>query len=98
MYDSYIMRRTQIYLDDDQDDKLARRAAGAGVTKSMLIRQAIDAFLDDLADSGIRLARFRAALDELQQRPVAFESGASYVERLRAQDRRRQEQLERRRR
>jgi hypothetical protein len=64
----------------------------------MLIPQAIDAILDDLADSGIGLARFRAALDELQQRPVTFEKGATYVERLRAEDLRRQEELERRRR
>lgn len=41
----YIMKRTQIYLDEDQDSKLGRRAAAAGVTKSALIRMAIDRFL-----------------------------------------------------
>ena len=39
------MKRTQIYLDDDQDARLEKRARAAGVTKSALIRQAIDAFL-----------------------------------------------------
>jgi hypothetical protein len=39
------MRRTQIYLDEDQDARLKRRARAAGVTKSSLIRAAVDAFL-----------------------------------------------------
>ena len=42
VYDSYIVKRTQIYLDDRQDDDLARRAAAEGVTKSALIRRAVD--------------------------------------------------------
>ncbi len=41
----YIVKRTQIYLDEDQDAKLERRAAAVGVTKSALIRAAIDKFL-----------------------------------------------------
>ncbi len=41
----YIVKRTQIYLDEDQDAKLGRRAAAAGVTKSALIRMAIDRLL-----------------------------------------------------
>lgn len=40
------MRRTQIYLNEDQDAKLEWRARAAGVTKSALIRAAIDAFLE----------------------------------------------------
>jgi len=42
---TYIMRRTQIYLDDDQDRRLAARARADGTTKSALIRAAIDQFL-----------------------------------------------------
>lgn len=41
----YTMKRTQIYIDDDQDRLLERRAKAAGTTKSALIRRAIDAFL-----------------------------------------------------
>ena len=54
---TYIVKRTQIYLDEDQDRRLERRAAAAGVTKSALIRSAIDRFLsrdpkpDELKDA-----------------------------------------------
>lgn len=95
MYDSYIVRRTQIYLAEEQDDRLTRRAAGAGVTKSMLIRQAVDAFLDTPADSGARVTRFRSALEEVGRHPIALPDGADYVERMRSVDVKRQEELER---
>lgn len=39
------MKRTQIYLDEEQDLRLERRAAATGQTKSALIRAAIDRFL-----------------------------------------------------
>lgn len=39
------MKRTQIYLDERQDDRLGARARSTGVTKSALIRAAIDAYL-----------------------------------------------------
>lgn len=39
------MKRTQIYLDEDQDARLERRAQATGMTKSALIRAAIDRFL-----------------------------------------------------
>ncbi len=42
---TYIMKRTQIYLDEEQDRKMERRARAAAVTKSALIREAIDRFL-----------------------------------------------------
>lgn len=42
---TYTMRRTQIYLDEDQDRRLQARANAAGVTKSALIREAIEQFL-----------------------------------------------------
>jgi len=41
----YIMKRTQIYLDDEQDARLERRARASGRTKSALIREAINRFL-----------------------------------------------------
>lgn len=39
------MKRTQIYLDEDQDRRLARRSRTTGKTKSELIREAIQRFL-----------------------------------------------------
>lgn len=42
---TYIVKRTQIYIEDDQDRLLEGRAKAAGTTKSALIRRAIDAFL-----------------------------------------------------
>ncbi len=41
----YIVKRTQIYLDDEQDRRLQERARATGRTKSALIRDAIDRLL-----------------------------------------------------
>lgn len=98
MYNPYIMKRTQIYLDDEHDAQLARRAEATGTTKSALIREAIDAYLTGPAAPSIQLARFQASVDELERSPLMFEDGATYVERIRALDSRRQAELERRRR
>ena len=52
MYNLYIMQtdqtltRTQIYLTQAQQKRLALASRGAAVTKSELIRHAIDQFLD----------------------------------------------------
>jgi predicted DNA-binding protein len=96
MYDMYIMKRTQIYLDVDQDGVLARRAQAAGVTKSTMIREAISAYLASPGDSA-RLERYRAALEEVEASPAKVGDGRSYVERLRRDDERRQVEIERRR-
>ena len=99
MYDSYIVKRTQIYLEDRQDDDLARRAAAEGLTKSALIRRAVDEYLvDNDADEELRLARFRAAVDAVAGAAPDLPLGSLYVERLRALDASRQEEIERRRR
>jgi ribbon-helix-helix CopG family protein len=98
MYDSYIVKRTQIYLDDRQEAELDRRAAAEGVTKSALIRRAVDAYLDGADDPGLRLARFRAAIEAVAGVAPDLPEGSLYVERLRALDVRRQDELERRRR
>lgn len=39
------MKRTQIYLENEQDERLERRARASGRTKSALIREAINRFL-----------------------------------------------------
>jgi hypothetical protein len=98
MYVLYIMRRTQIYLDERQDDDLARRAAAEGVTKSALIRRAVGAYLDNRGDDELRLTRFRAAVDAVAGAAPTLPEGALYVERLRALDADRQAEIERRRR
>lgn len=95
MYDSYIVRRTQIYLDESQDAELVRRAAAEGLTKSALIRRAVDAYLDGGGDEELRLARFRAAVDAVAGIAPGLPEGRVYVERLRAIDVRRQEEIER---
>lgn len=98
MYHTYIMKRTQIYLEEDQDQELAKRAAAQGVTRSTIIRQAIDAFLEGPTDEAARLARFRAAVEEIAQNPLQLPDGRTYVEELRAGDIRRQQEFEARRR
>ena len=97
MYTSYIVRRTQIYLEESQHEELADRAAAYGTTKSDLIREAIDAFLEGPSDDGARLARFRTALDETAETPVSLPDGRSYVEQVRALEVPRREALDRRR-
>jgi hypothetical protein len=99
MYDSYIVKRTQIYLDETQSDALTKRARAEGLTKSALIRRAVDACLqDDGGDNKLRLARFKAAVEAVAGAAPDLPPGSLYVERLRALDLRRQEELERRRR
>jgi predicted transcriptional regulator len=56
------MRRTQIYLDEAQDARLERRARAAGVTKSSLIRAAIDSFLA----RGAQSSELQQALSETE--------------------------------
>ena len=53
------MRRTQIYITDDQERRIAARAADAGVSKAQVIRRMLDEGLgiDDGAE-----ARWRAIL------------------------------------
>jgi predicted DNA-binding protein len=93
MYDTYIMKRTQIYLEADQDRRLATRASAAGVTKSTLIREAVEAYLAT-PDAADQLAQFRAAVDAVAAAPASFPDGASYVEELRAADAVRQAELD----
>lgn len=97
MYDTYIMKRTQIYLEAEQDRKLGDRASTTGVTKSTIVRQAIDAFLEPPTDEVMRLARFRVALDDVAGSPVELSDGRTYVEEIRASDVRRQAEIDQRR-
>ena len=95
MYASYIVRRTQIYIDEEQDRRLAERARATGRTKSDLIREAVDRLLDEPLSEEEELARFRAAADAVFGIAPYLEDGVTYVGQLRDIDRRRQEHLER---
>jgi Ribbon-helix-helix protein, copG family len=98
MYDPYIMRRTQIYLENGQDDEIARRARAEGLTKSAIIRRAIDVYLNGASQETTRLAHFRAAVREAAGSAPYLPRGDQYVEELRALDVERQREIESRRR
>ena len=97
MYDTYIVRRTQIYLEDEQSTSLDRRASELGTTRSELIREAIGAYLEGEADRVPALARFRAAVAEAAGSAPGLLPGPAYAEELRAADVARLEELDRRR-
>jgi predicted DNA-binding protein len=94
MYVSYIVRRTQIYLDDPQDRALSERARRAGRTKSALIRDAVDAYLtsgDAAPDAA--LARMRVAIRDTAGSAPDLAPGETFVDDLRASDARRLDEL-----
>ena len=96
MYTSYIVKRTQIYLDERQSEELGRRAAARGVTASRMIREAIDEYLAGPDDEDQALRRFRAALAEGLGAAPSLSAGAAYVDELRRADRERQAELDQR--
>lgn len=67
MYNSYIMQqssplaRTQIYLTQSQQTRLADASRRGAVTKSELIRLAVDQFLDQQAASSLASTAQRLA-------------------------------------
>jgi hypothetical protein len=82
MYNPYIMRRTQIYLTEEQGRLLEGRSQATGRTVSQLIREAVDAAYSrgrqQRRSEQVRLARRTAgAWTEFR------ETGAQYVERIR---------------
>lgn len=98
MYIPYIVRRTQIYLADHQDQLLQQRAEATGATRSALIRDAIDAFLAE--ESGGRdaeIQRLRTAVAQASGVAPYLPSGASYVETMRTADSEREHALRERR-
>ena len=83
MYNLYIMRRTQIYLRDDQGGLLERRARATGRTMSQLIRAAIDAAYSGRRHIS-RSERVRVARRTAGAWSDFSETGAQYVERIRS--------------
>jgi predicted DNA-binding protein len=98
MHIRYIVKRTQIYLDESQDRRLTAKAAPSGRTKSMLIRQAIERSLETADDEAIRLARYRAAVGAAAGAVPYLARGADYVDSIRRGDEARRQELEARRR
>lgn len=97
MYDAYIVRRTQIYLDESQADELASRARRRGVTSSHMIREAVDEYLaapDDERER--RLVQFQSALGRSFGTVGRLPDGAVYVSELRRTDRERRQALQER--
>jgi predicted DNA-binding protein len=65
----YIMKRTQIYLDEEQDRRLAKRSRTTGRTKSEIIREALQRFLSrepQTSDLELNLKRTAGALPEIE--------------------------------
>jgi hypothetical protein len=96
MYNSYIVKRTQIYLEARQADELSRRAAARGTTASKVIREAIDRYLVEPERDAERLARYRAALEAAFGVAPYLADGAEYTSALRTADRARERELEER--
>ena len=88
MYDLYIMQsltRTQIYLTQTQQTRLAAACRRTAVTKSELIRQAVDQFLDQqtLTNATDKVQRLSAIVGMWAQRDDMADP-AAYVRALRA--------------
>ena len=82
VYNSYIVRRTQIYLTEEQRRLLEGRRRATGHTVSQLIRAAID----DAFRRGRQLSRadrLRIARKTAGAWAGVRETGAEYVERIR---------------
>ncbi len=90
------MKRTQIYLQEGQSDRLSRLAHSRGTTASKMIREAVDAYLADEPAGDDWLTRQRAALEETFGSISRLPDGETYVRRSRAGDAERLEELERR--
>lgn len=83
------MRRTQIYLDEGQDARIRARAESLGVTKSEVIRLAVDRYLD-AEDDVRRLATFRSAV---RASAGAADVAVDVIEAMRGADRDRLHEL-----
>lgn len=77
------MRRTQIYLDEQQAEQLDERASTRGATRSKLIREAIDAYLGAGEDESARLARFQEAVEATAGIAPYLPPGDEYVDEIR---------------
>ncbi len=89
------MRRTQIYLDDAQTTRLDERAAAEGVTRSTVIRRAVEDYLTrGERDAEAWRARWREAVRKTAGIAAYLPEGAAHVEQLRTADAERLRELE----
>lgn len=86
MYVTYIMRRTQIYLTDEQGRLLESRSKATGSTVSQLIRTAVDSVYSRRRAMS-RAQRVRLARSAAGSWKSFPETGAEYVERIRGSGR-----------
>jgi myosin heavy subunit len=86
VYDMYIMRRTQIYLTEEQGRTLERRRKATGSNVSELIRAAIDAAYSRRRSMS-KAERVRVARTTAGAWKEFSETGAEYVERIRGRGR-----------
>jgi predicted transcriptional regulator len=83
----YIVRRTQIYLDDDQTSRLDERAAAEGTTRSAVIRRAVEDYLtqEERATAAWH-TRWKRAIQETAGIAPYLQEGVEYVDALRHKD------------
>jgi hypothetical protein len=82
MYISYIMRRTQIYLTEEQGRLLESRSKASGSTVSQLIRDAVDSVYSRRRAMS-KAQRVRLARSAAGSWKTFAETGEEYVERIR---------------
>jgi myosin heavy subunit len=82
MYTSYIMRRTQIYLTEEQGRLLESRSRATGTTVSQLIRTAVDSVYARRRAMS-KAQRVRLARSAAGSWKTFAETGEEYVERIR---------------
>ncbi len=89
------MNRTQIYLPEEQTKRLDERAGAEGVSRSVLIRRAVDEYIaKEERDPAAWRARWREAVDRTAGIARYLPDGADYVEGLREVDAKRLQELE----
>jgi predicted transcriptional regulator len=81
------MRRTQIYLDDEQTARLDQRAAAEGASRSTLIRRAVDVYLtQEERDTAAWQTQWKKAVEATAGIAPHLEGGSDYVESIRRRD------------
>jgi predicted transcriptional regulator len=81
------MRRTQIYLDQDQAARLDERAAAEGTSRSTVIRRAVDVYLEqEDRDAAAWQAQWKEALAKSAGVAPYLGEGSEYVEEIRRVD------------
>jgi predicted transcriptional regulator len=90
------MNRTQIYLDDRQTARLDERAAAEGTSRSVVIRRAVDVYLEkENQNATAWREQWRKAVDGSAGLAPYLEEGSDYVEDVRRADAERLSRLDR---